>query len=49
VLEHETDEDVVEGARVKGQGEDVRLPELDVGQSGRVDPPLRLGDRFRST
>ena len=35
MLEDETDEDVIEGLRSKGEGEDVPLEELHVGQTGR--------------
>ena len=46
VLQDETDEDVVEGLGLEGQGEDVRLPELDVGESGLVGPSPGFGDRL---
>ena len=38
VLQHEADEHVVERRRREGQGEDVLLPELHVGQAGGGDP-----------
>jgi hypothetical protein len=47
VLQDEADEDVVEAAVGEGQGEDVRLPELDVGQPRKVGPALSLGERVR--
>ena len=46
VLQDETDENVVEGLGIEGQGEDVRLPELDVGESSPVGPSLGFGDRL---
>ena len=46
VLQDETDENVVEGLGVEGQGEDVRLLELHVGESGPVGPSPGLGDRL---
>ena len=48
MLQHETDEDVVEGLGVEGQGEDVGLPELHIGESRRIRPPLGFRERFRS-
>ena len=46
VLQDETDENVVEGLGIEGQGEDVRLPELHVGESGPVGPSPGFGDRL---
>src|SRR6266516_3424840 len=40
VFQDETDEDVVERPVGEGQGEDVRLPELHVGQPRDVGPGL---------
>jgi hypothetical protein len=45
VLEHEADENMVEGLGVEGQGEDVRLPEFHVGESIPVGPSLGFDDR----
>jgi hypothetical protein len=47
VLQHEADEDVVERPGVEGQREDVRLPQLYVGEPGLLDPSPGLGDRLR--
>ena len=45
MFQDEADEDVVEGLGVKGQLEDVRLPELNVRYAGSVGPSLGFGDR----
>ena len=45
VLQDETDENVVEGLGVEGQGKDVRLLERHVGESSPVDPSPGFGDR----
>ena len=44
VLEHEAHEDVVERPRLEGQVEDVRLPELHVGETRRVGAALGRGE-----
>jgi hypothetical protein len=44
VLEHETDEDMVEGFGGERQGEDVRLLELHIGESRCVRRPLGFRD-----
>ena len=46
MLQHEADEDVVEGPGVEGQVEDVRLPELDVGEAGPSTLPAAAGERL---
>jgi hypothetical protein len=45
VLENEADENMVERLGREGQSEDVGLPELHVGESGGVGPPLGFGER----
>jgi hypothetical protein len=47
VFQDEADEDVVERPVGEGQGEDVRLPELHVGQPRKAGPALSLGERVR--
>ena len=46
VLEHEADEDVVEGLGRERQREDVRLRGTRRCVPGGVDAPLRFGDRL---
>ena len=49
VLQHEAHEHVVERCRRKGQGEDVLLPELHIGEACGRDPALasceEIGER----
>ncbi len=45
VLQNKTDKHVIEGFGGKGQGEDVRLPELEIGESRHVHCPFGFLDR----
>jgi hypothetical protein len=47
MLQDETDEDVVKGSGSEGQGEDVCLPELYIGESCRIRRPLGFCERVR--
>jgi hypothetical protein len=47
VLQHETDEDVIEGLRGERQSEDVRLLEHHIAESRRIGRLLGSRKRFR--